>query len=63
MTKKLEGSSGPCQIHHDTASSLFFIVNQRDDFVDYFYYHDGGESNVLTANDKGLPQLIQLNTF
>ena len=63
ITKKLEGSSGPCQIHYDSSSSLFFIVNQRDDFVNYFYYHDGSESNVLTANDKGLPQLIQLNTF
>jgi len=58
MTKKLDGNNGNCQIHYDPATSLFFVINKRDDYVDYFYYHDGGDSNVLTANAQGLPQLI-----
>ena len=50
VTKKLDDNNGSCQIHYDAATSLFFVINKRDDYVDYFYYHDGGDSNVLTAN-------------
>ena len=39
------------------------MMNKRENYCEYYYYHDGGDSNVMPANETGLPQLIQLSTF
>jgi hypothetical protein len=63
MTKRLDNSNSAFQIHYDEATSLLFVANKRDNYCDYYYYHDGGDKNVLTANETGLPQLIHLSDF
>ena len=50
MSKKLDNNNSSFQIFFDPASSILFIVNKRDNYCEYFYYHDGGDKNVLTAN-------------